>query len=63
MCFYEVENVYLAHFPYFKKILQAYEITLLSVCVCVPPINFWMPEPIFMKLGTYITAPEPISAA
>jgi hypothetical protein len=33
-------------------------------CVCVsvyPPIYFWMPEPIFMKLGTYITAPEPIS--
>jgi hypothetical protein len=34
------------------------------LCVCVyPPINFWMPEPIFMKLGTYITAPEPISKA
>jgi hypothetical protein len=37
-------------------------------CVCVsayppPPINFWTPEPIFMKLGTYITAPEPISTA
>jgi hypothetical protein len=27
----------------------------------IPPINFWTPEPIFMKLGTYITAPEPIS--
>jgi hypothetical protein len=26
-----------------------------------PPIRFWMPEPIFMKLRTYITAPEPIS--
>jgi hypothetical protein len=28
-----------------------------------PPINFWTPEPIFMKLGTYVTAPEPISTA
>jgi hypothetical protein len=28
-----------------------------------PPIGFCMPEPIFMKLGTYITAPEPISTA
>jgi hypothetical protein len=28
-----------------------------------PPINFWMPEPIIMKLGMYITAPEPISKA
>jgi hypothetical protein len=25
---------------YFEKIEQAYEITLLSVCVCIPPINF-----------------------
>jgi hypothetical protein len=33
-------------------------------CLCVyPPINFWMPEPIFIKLGTYITATEPISTA
>jgi hypothetical protein len=28
-----------------------------------PFINFWMPEPIFMKLGMYIMAPEPISTA
>jgi hypothetical protein len=35
-----------------------------AVCVSVyPPINFWTPEPIFMKLGTYITAPEPIPTA
>jgi hypothetical protein len=34
---------------------------LLSVCVTVcipPPINFWIPEPIFMKLGVYIMARE-----
>jgi hypothetical protein len=30
--------------------------------VCVsPPINFGMTEPIFMKLGKYIMACEPIS--
>jgi hypothetical protein len=23
-------------------------------CLCIPLIDFWMPEPIFMKLGTYI---------
>jgi hypothetical protein len=28
-----------------------------------PPINFWMPEWIFMKLGMYIMKPEPISTA
>jgi hypothetical protein len=35
-----------------------------SLCVCVfvyPSINFWMPEPIFMKLGMYIMAPGPNS--
>jgi hypothetical protein len=38
---------------------------LVSVCVCVcpSPINFRTPEPRFIKLGTYITAPEPISTA
>jgi hypothetical protein len=38
----------------------------LSVCVCVwdsLPINFRMPESVFMKLGMYIMTPEPISAA
>jgi hypothetical protein len=28
-----------------------------------PPMSFWMPEPILMKVGMYIVAPEPISAA
>jgi hypothetical protein len=36
---------------------------MLSVCLCVPPINFWMPEPIFMKLGMYVMEPESISTA
>jgi hypothetical protein len=32
---------------------------MLSVCLCLPPINLWMPKPIFMKLAVYIMAPEP----
>jgi hypothetical protein len=39
---------------------QAYAITALSV---YPPINFWMRDPIFMKLGMYIMGTEPILAA
>jgi hypothetical protein len=35
---------------------------LLSVNV-YPPINFWTPEPIFIKFGMYVLALEPISAA
>jgi hypothetical protein len=35
-------------------------ISMLSVCRCIPPNNFWLPEPIFMNLGMYIMAPEPI---
>jgi hypothetical protein len=51
-----------------KKIKYAYEIMLLFVCMCFivcvfPLINVWTPEPIFTELGTYITAPEPISTA
>jgi hypothetical protein len=37
---------------------------MMSVIVCVyvyPPISFWLPELIFMNLGTRIMAPEPIS--
>jgi hypothetical protein len=34
-----------------------------ACCLCVSPINFWMAEPIFMKLGTYFMEPEPISTA
>jgi hypothetical protein len=32
-------------------------------CLGIPPINFWMAEPVFMQLGMYIMAPEPISTA
>jgi hypothetical protein len=34
----------------------------LYICI-LPPIKFWMPEPIFMKLWVHIMAPEPISTA
>jgi hypothetical protein len=33
------------------------------LCTSLPLINFQMPEPVFMKLGVYIMAPEPFSAA
>jgi hypothetical protein len=36
---------------------------MLPVCLFFPPINFWMPELIFTKLGTYIMVPHPISSA
>jgi hypothetical protein len=32
-------------------------------CLCIPLINFRMPEPIFRKFGMYSMAPEPISTA
>jgi hypothetical protein len=36
---------------------------MFRVCLFIPPKNFLMPEPIFMKLGVYIMPPEPVSAA
>jgi hypothetical protein len=47
---YVTVSYYLDHFPCFG----------LCVSAC-PSINFWTPEPIFMKLDTYIMAPEPVS--
>jgi hypothetical protein len=38
----------------------------LPRCLCayeLPPINFWMLKPIFIKIGMYIMPPEPISTA
>jgi hypothetical protein len=50
---------FLAYFPYFDK--MAY-VLFSSLCVCmyIPLNNFGMPEPVFMKLGMYIIAPEPV---
>jgi hypothetical protein len=37
---------------------------MLSVGLCIPlTINLQMSEPMFIKLGMYIMAPEPISTA
>jgi hypothetical protein len=49
------------YFPYFEKIKVGL-CDHLAVCVSVyPPTNFWMAEPIFMKLGIHIMTPEPLS--
>jgi hypothetical protein len=51
-------------FPYLKKNKSRLMWSPCCLCVSVSlPINFWMPERIFMKLGMYIMAPEPISTA
>jgi hypothetical protein len=47
----------LGYFPYFEKVdvgLWDCHAVGVSVCLWIPPINFWMYEPIFMKLGVYI---------
>jgi hypothetical protein len=36
---------------------------LHAVCLWIPRINLWMPEPNFKKLGMHIMAPEPISTS
>jgi hypothetical protein len=36
---------------------------MLSVCLYIPYMQFRMPDSIFMQLGMYIMAPEPISTA
>jgi hypothetical protein len=49
---------------FWKNKIGLWDHVAVCVCLCIPsPINFWMPEPIFMKLGTYISAPQPISTA
>jgi hypothetical protein len=51
-------NVLLACFP--KVDLCNLHAFCMSV---IPPIIFWMPQPVFIKLDMYIMAPEPISKA
>jgi hypothetical protein len=52
--------VNLAYFPLKNRLMRS----TCCLCVCESPlINFWKPEQIFMKLGMYIVAPEPISTA
>jgi hypothetical protein len=56
----------LAYFPYvenIKAVLRDHDSLRASVCLCIPPMNFSVPEPIYIKLGIYIMAPESISTA
>jgi hypothetical protein len=46
---------YLAYSPYFEK--------KKNMCVCVSPIDFWIPKRIFIKLRMYIMASDPVSVA
>jgi hypothetical protein len=58
---YETRYVYHGTWAHPNGVLHK---SLPSVCVSVyPPINFWMPEPICMKLGMYNMAPELIQTA
>jgi hypothetical protein len=52
---------YLVNFSYFEKmklVLWYHLAVYVCVCICIPPINFRMPEPVFMKLCMYIMAPD-----
>jgi hypothetical protein len=52
------------YFPYFEVIKEClWDHLSLSLCLCIPRINFWMPEPVFMKLDMYIMAPEVVLTA
>jgi hypothetical protein len=59
-CCKEVCIDFLAHFPYFENV----GVWDHHAVLCIPlPINFWMLESLYMKLGMYVMAPEPISTA
>jgi hypothetical protein len=47
----------------FQRTIQkkSHAISFLSVCLHIPPLNFWIPESFLMKFGMYIMAPDPIS--
>jgi hypothetical protein len=61
VAFVETWNLFLAFIP--KSGLCDLLHVCVSVCLCIAPINFWIPEPVFKKLGMLIMVPEPISAA
>jgi hypothetical protein len=49
-------------FPFFFSLLSLVwknkesKLVWSLCCLCIPHINFWMPESVFMKLGMYIMA-------
>jgi hypothetical protein len=54
--------VFLAHLPYFEEGKPRLMRSPCCLCVCIShPLNFWMPEPIFMELPMYIMAYEHLS--
>jgi hypothetical protein len=56
-----VKHTFLACIPYSEK-MKVYLWNHHAVYVNIFPLfNFWMPEPIFMKLSMYIMTLEPIS--
>jgi hypothetical protein len=63
MCYENVTNSVITaiFFSYFHKYKSILVRSPCSLCVVYPPcVKFWMPEPNFMKLATYIMAPAPI---
>jgi hypothetical protein len=56
--------IFSLHSLFWKKYISRLMITMLSVYPSPPPpVNFWVPQPIFMKISVYIMAPEPIPMA
>jgi hypothetical protein len=51
----------LSLYPHSPNFLGLWDHQALCLFVYEAPPNFWKPEPIFVKLGIYIMAPEPIS--
>jgi hypothetical protein len=48
-------GIFLDYIPYFEKMeVDLCELPHVCVCLCILPINFRMPEPIFMKFSTSI---------
>jgi hypothetical protein len=58
-----LQNIASLLFLFWKNKVGLWHHVAVRARVCITPINSWTPEPIFIKLGTYITAPEPISKA
>jgi hypothetical protein len=54
---YVIISLFLVYSPTFLRLMKS------LCCLCISHINFWMPEPISMKLRMYIIAPESISDA
>jgi hypothetical protein len=62
--FYKIHVAIFSLLSLFEKSNSRLMRSPCCLCVCMsvnPAINFRMPEPIIMKLGMYMMAPEPIS--